>query len=72
MDTTDNHYDEEGLLHEQKLDALIGLLRVALLDPSGTEGSAVFGVANGLFDVAAAIREHTQYLRSVDEAYNDG
>ena len=25
-------------------------------------------VANGLFDVAAAIREHTQYLRSLDEA----
>lgn len=68
MDTTDNTKSN----NEENMDALICLLRVALLDPSGTEGSAVFGVANGLFDVAAAIREHTQYLRSVDEAYNDG
>ena len=65
MDTTDNTNSNND---EENMDALICLLRVALLDPSGTEGSAVFGVANGLFDVAAAIREHTQYLRSVDEA----
>lgn len=67
MDTTDNNTNNNN---EENMDALICLLRAALIDPSVKEGSAVFGIANGLFDVAAAIREHTQYLRSVDEAYD--
>jgi hypothetical protein len=63
-------------LNEEQLDHLLeqlsgdaGYIGDAIRDISNFEGgkkNAFIGMSQGLFEIAAALREHTEYLKSRD------